>query len=217
MDKQDVILSVPYLSQRNLDAKHKSDRPRACGPTALAMALQYHKIPKVTPEAILDYLDTKIPLTFAEKMFGKIPQVRNKNIEQIWRMLDYSCDYFIGGQAAADRNEKYGTFTYATFDDIVKEIDKGRPVVVGGKFTNSGHYVLIIGYRQQEINGVRNITHFYVNDSLGEWDAKRPYKNHNGEKSLFRKETLDRLLHNENRDKGGSWAKKRVLLINPKG
>lgn len=211
----DRILNVPYLSQRKLDNKHKKDIPRACNVTCLAMVLQYYKY-NITPEFLLDFLDERIPLSFAQKLFGNIPQVRNKNIEQLWRMLDFAADFIIGGLDAALRNEKFGDFRYATFDEIKDELDKGRPVITGGKFTNSGHYVVIIGYKSSIINGREILTHFYVNDPWGEWfPDNRSYKNPNGEKILFKKETLDKLLHNLYKDIGGNWAKKRVLFVRP--
>ena len=214
----DNILDVPYLSQRNLDKKHKSDVVRACNVTCLAMVLQYHHVPKITPEVLLDFLDERIPLSFAQKMFGNIPQVRNKNIEQIWRMLEFSGDWAIGGLESALRNEKFATFTYNTFDEIDEEIDKGFPVIVGGAFTKSGHYVVIKGNRTIIINKMRKTEGYVVNDPWGEWfPDKRSYKNHNGENCVFKKETLDRLLHNAYKDSGGNWSKKRVLLVHPKG
>lgn len=55
----------------------------------------------------------------------------------------------------------YATSTYAGTESSIKaHIDAGRPVVVHGYFTSSGHIVLLIGY---------DSTGWFVNDPAGKW------------------------------------------------
>ena len=52
--------------------------------------------------------------------------------------------------------------TIASVADMKKEIDAGRPFVLGGYFTGKdGHYVVITGY---------DVSGFFVNDPAGWWD-----------------------------------------------
>lgn len=47
-----------------------------------------------------------------------------------------------------------------TFDGLRKALDKGRPVILRGNFTNAGHIIAVKGYDK---NGL------LVNDPNGEW------------------------------------------------
>lgn len=69
-----------------------------------------------------------------------------------------------GGLAAIYR--AYGlhaTSTYeGTFEQIRRHIDAGRPVVMHGDFTPSGHIVVVVGYDRD---------HLIVNDPSGRWNG----------------------------------------------
>lgn len=51
--------------------------------------------------------------------------------------------------------------TTGTYSEIKSHLDQGRPVVIHGYFTSSGHIMVIVGYTD---------THWICNDPAGEWE-----------------------------------------------
>jgi C1A family cysteine protease len=61
-------------------------------------------------------------------------------------------------------NEIIFQATYRSKDDIRTELNLGYPVILSGKFTKSGHYVLIVGFDDDSKNWI-------VNDPYGDWNS----------------------------------------------
>lgn len=60
-------------------------------------------------------------------------------------------------------------FTFmASWANVRKHLDSGKPCIVHGYFTSSGHIIVIRGYKT-DYDG--KVTHWLVNDPYGEWFA----------------------------------------------
>lgn len=134
-----VNLKVPYLSQRD-----NAIRPsQTCNVTCCAMIIEYFY-----PGTSLKY-DNQLEdvLTeFITKKFGK---------DGI-----YYHDILV--KALKEWGVKSIFSTKTSFDDMRKSLDNGNPVIYSGKFTGSGHIIVITGY--DPIDKV-----FIVNDPWGEF------------------------------------------------
>ncbi|MEG3880180.1 C39 family peptidase [Microcoleus sp. herbarium7] len=129
----EVKLGVPYKSQ--LD--NAFNPGGSCNATSLAMALEF--------------------LGVKGKGSGQFE-------DEIYEQLLASGLHPGTASAMVAMVEKYGkkdrhTET-ATDDDIRKHLDKGKPVVIHGDFTRSGHILCVIGY---------NAKGFIVNDPYGKF------------------------------------------------
>jgi hypothetical protein len=51
---------------------------------------------------------------------------------------------------------------------LMREIDMGYPVIINGRFTHAGHFVVVVGYD-------RNTGHWIINDPYGDWTTS--YRN----------------------------------------
>jgi len=81
-------------------------------------------------------------------------------------------------------NYKYKfIMAYQGKDNIQKIIDNNNPLIVAGKFTASGHYVMIVGYDENN---------WIIDDPYG--DMKSGYKNPNGSKVYYSKEQVDKII-----------------------
>jgi uncharacterized protein YvpB len=129
----EVKLAVPYKSQ--LD--NAFNPGGSCNATSLAMALEF--------------------LGVKGKGSGQFE-------DEIYDQLLASGLHPGTASAMVVMVEKYGkkdrhTET-ATDDEIRKHLDKGKPVVIHGDFTRSGHIVCVVGY---------NAKGFFVNDPFGKF------------------------------------------------
>jgi lysozyme len=104
-----------------------------CGCTSVAMVLAYYGI-SATPDTVL-------------RGYGKA-----------------SCQSPVGCETVFESNKLKANSTYnGTWKQIRDEIDLGRPVVIHGRFTASGHIIVVIGY--DELG-------YYCNDPAGKWEQK---------------------------------------------
>jgi len=102
-----------------------------CGCTSVAMVLSYWGI-GATPDTVL-------------RGYGKA-----------------SCQSPTGCETVFEANKLKANSTYnGTWKQIRDQIDQGRPVVIHGRFTASGHIIVVIGYDE---NG------YYCNDPAGKWE-----------------------------------------------
>jgi len=129
----EVKLGVPYKSQ--LD--NAFNPGGSCNATSLAMALEFLGV-KHTGSGQLE--------------------------DAIYEQLQASGVHPGTASAMVVIVEKYGKKDnhngVATDDDIRKHLDKGKPVVIHGDFTRSGHIICVIGY---------NAKGFIVNDPYGKF------------------------------------------------
>jgi lysozyme len=102
-----------------------------CGCTSVAMVLSYWGV-KIDPDGVL-------------KGWGK-----------------ESCQSPPGCEGVFEANKLKASHTYkGTWKEIRDQIDQGRPVVIHGRFTGSGHIIVIIGYDEKG---------YWCNDPAGKWE-----------------------------------------------
>lgn len=70
--------------------------------------------------------------------------------------------------------------TDVRFSEIVEELRRGRPVVLSGRFTASGHIVCVVG--------VAGSADLIVHDPWGDWN--RGYRSTDGEARIYTRESL---------------------------
>jgi hypothetical protein len=74
---------------------------------------------------------------------------------------------------------------YRNEASIKQSIDDGFPVIIAGKFTESGHFVLIVGYDE---NG-----NWIVDDPYGNWNSR--YKDENGSRVSYTIEAVNSIVN----------------------
>ncbi|NCY03618.1 MAG: hypothetical protein EBX36_12105 [Planctomycetia bacterium] len=82
--------------------------------------------------------------------------------------------------------------TQRRWSDITRELERGRPVVFSGKFTSSGHIVVL--------NGIADAKTFIVQDPWGDWN--RGYRETNGASRIYTQESLTGIVGLD----GSLWA-----------
>lgn len=140
-----VTLSVPYRSQK--DAQDANDHDADCGPTCLAMILNFRGV-AITPDDVYDHID-------AEKgrkdftLFWELEEAaRRNNVEMTRRSYqDYGRDIaFRNLRANLDAgNPGIALVTYLPWDSVL-----------GNSYTR-GHFVVVTGYDDD---------HIYIHDPL---------------------------------------------------
>jgi uncharacterized protein YvpB len=163
----DVVLKVPYHSQRD----NRFYPGGTCNVTCYAMVMAYHGVKQRRPELQLEDELCK----FLEQ-HGKDRRVHD---HLAWMARQY------GLQASFNTAHKW--------DQIRHEIRSGRPVIVSGKYTASGHIIVIVGLRGDD---------FIVHDPWG--NALREYRVRNGRQLLY----PYTYLHAKTRalNSAGKWA-----------
>lgn len=130
-------LKVPYHTQRN----NLLNPSGACNVTSFAMCFNYHGIK---------------PLVAGTQLEDELYQYMTDNGLSRHDPTDLS---YMANQYPGIKS----TFTATgTFQDIIKSIDAGNPVVLHGYFTRFGHIIVIVGYDN---------TGFIVHDPYGEWHS----------------------------------------------
>jgi uncharacterized protein YvpB len=128
-DYDRVNLSVPYITQRSLNANKEGG---ACSPTSVAMVLNYH-IPGIEPDAFAwNAYDPK------NEIFGNWP---------------YNVQAAFGAGLS-----KTWVDRHCGFDEIYQEVSSGKPVVISIAYdydqlpnspihaAENGHLVVVIGF-----------------------------------------------------------------------
>lgn len=161
-------LRVRYFSQRD----NVYDPSRTCNVTSVAMVLDYYGIrPKEPKEQLEDEL-------------YKLMSAKGMNTLLHSDLVKVMGIYGV--------ESKFSTVT--PFQEIRKSIDKGNPVIFSGRFTPSGHIVVITGYSDVH-------SEWIVNDPWGDWYSK--YNNRNGSNVRYKFEDLISISDNSNK---GAWA-----------
>jgi lysozyme family protein len=130
-----VQLKVPYLSQ--LD--NETNPHGTCNVTSLSMCMAYYGHP--TRNAQGEQLEDELNRYCNEHGLDRhIPQ----HLAQVVRDHGYKDDFRDNGK----------------WDDVKKGLQEGKPCVIHGYFTGSGHIITIVGYNQKG---------WIVHDPYGEW------------------------------------------------
>jgi GH24 family phage-related lysozyme (muramidase)/uncharacterized protein YvpB len=166
--KQEVLLDVPYLSQRdNVVRPHQT-----CNVTSCAMVIKYY-YPTITSKGQLeDELSSKLI-----SRYGSDAIYYHNNLVTI----------------LAEYGVKSVFNTNTSFEDVKRSLDNGHPVIYSGKFTRSGHIIVIRGYDD---------TGFIVNDPYGEWFSTG-YQNKSGAKLHYSYGLISRVSYS---GKDAGWC-----------
>lgn len=84
----------------------------------------------------------------------------------------------------------FGTGTH--FNSVRKYLDDGNPCIYSGKFTPSGHIIVVVDYDEKG---------FIVNDPYGEWWSWG-YENKSGERLHYSYDLFNHVSYSEEADKG---------------
>lgn len=150
-----VSLTVPYLNQV-YDAPGGFTRGEgACGPTSLLMALAFFGKIAPKPEPVPGrYEKPSLYAAYLPEVYEKVCDPGQGAVHA--KMLDYLRPQFPG--VAIFYNEK------ATPERVKRELDAGRPCILGTRVTSAGHIMVARGYLADG--------RFLVNDPAG--DRERP-------------------------------------------
>jgi GH24 family phage-related lysozyme (muramidase) len=139
-----LILKVPYHSQRDNEFYPSN----TCNITCVAMVLAFFGInSKLKPQ-----LEDELFLKVQEKGWDRYT---HDDLDKLFELYGIENEFT----------------TEATWERIKAHLDNGNPVIISGKFTKSGHIIVLRGYDQKG---------FFVNDPWGEWFATG-YQNKSGE------------------------------------
>ena len=210
MELKGMILEVPYNSQRDNQIKPSG----ACNITAQWMQFSEGLVDwNFKDDNLMQFLSSSEAMDY----FGRTPNLswakrwkEREKLEQLWAMLEWSGTILYGCtmenydphtflqsnpfdtlyQLENKYKDKY-KFKMSSFDDIIDSLNLGFPVVSGGKFTASGHFICIVGYLL-----INDVINFVVHDSWG--DATNGYRSSNGEYRVYTGAYLDNTLHKDN-------------------
>jgi hypothetical protein len=144
-----VELNVPYFSQR--------DNPRfywsTCNVTSIAMAFYYHGIRSNSGGQLEDEL-----LEWCISQYGEGTQTDHTVLSELIRAYGFQASFS----------------TSRTWSEVKNELNNGRPFVLAGDFTASGHIVCAVGHTSEGL---------IVNDPWG--DALTGYSDTEGGKLLY--------------------------------
>jgi|GEM_PF-2883575 len=163
----DILLKVPYLSQRD----NRYHPGGTCNVTSYAMALSFLGVKPRNPGMQL------------EDEFSTFMEAHGKDRHTHTDLCWLAGQYGITARFATNR----------TWDQIRQQIRSGRPVVVSGKYTQSGHIITIIGLHGDG---------FIVHDPWG--NALKGYTDRNGRQLFYPYD----YMHAKTRACGanGKWA-----------
>lgn len=130
-----IVNRVPWFSQYD----NGIDPGGSCQNTSLAMALGLYGV-VVQPDDISRRYGTDL---------GKSPE----GVARIFNA--YASEEGIAQRIDSHRD--------GTFEDMKRLLDEGKPVIIHGYFTGSGHVVVVTGYDD---------TGYFVNDPAGVWSER---------------------------------------------
>lgn len=169
-----LVPDVPYLSQR--DNQHHP--ATTCNVTSLAMALSYHGVQAAPGGQLEDQLYELLHSDEALAYYRHAsPDLFQKGfpVHEVYTNLVW----------AAGRHGVRASFsTERSLADISAEIAAGRPVLLSGLFTRSGHIVLLIG--------ITSAGDLICHDPYG--DHRTGYRDRNGEARIYPAEIADTVL-----------------------
>jgi hypothetical protein len=161
-----IELNVPYFSQR--------DNPRfywsTCNVTSIAMVFYYYGERSALGGQLEDEL-----LQWCFNRYGQGCQTDHSVLSEMIRAYGY----------------KHSFSTTRRWSAVDNELINGRPVVIAGDFTATGHIATIIGYNSQG---------YIVNDPWG--DALTGYSYTEGRRLLYHYGYMDRVCGPD----GNVWA-----------
>ena len=160
----DITLKVPYYSQRDNERSPSG----TCNVTSYAMVLAYYNAPRKSVNG-KRWSQREDELEAFIQANGKT-RWSHESLAWMGRRFGLDCRFNVN----------------RTWDEVRAEVRAGRPVIVSGKFTASGHIVVIIGVKGDD---------FIVHDPWG--DANKGYNRRtatNGEARVYSLAYLDRVV-----------------------
>lgn len=180
-----MVRGVPYFSQRD-NFHHPSG---TCNVSALAMALAHQGVrPRAAGRQLEDELFEEISSPEGQEYFREhCPDSLKEGLRPntVFEMLVW---------VARRRGVSASFSTERTPAELRAEIDAGRPVVISGAFTGSGHIVLLLGYTATG--------DLVCHDPWGDW--MRGYRNAQGEARIYEREQTLSVLKNVGRER--TWG-----------
>jgi len=155
-----ICKEVKYFSQRDNEFVPSG----TCNVTSLAMVLDYWGIKPKGPKQLEDELFEELLTPEGQAHFNRyFSALKNQgfNPRNVHGML---------GWLTERRGLKWKFTDSATVESIRASIADGKPVITSGKFTASGHIIVLIGYTHSG---------FIVHDPWGDWE-KGYSKRHQG-------------------------------------
>lgn len=145
---KEIQLQVPYLSQRD----NLIDPYKTCNVTCVAMILSY---------------------------YGFNKQDKNKQLEDILaqHLLDIGANRYsheVLRKLIEEYNLKDNFTMNGDYNEMKKYLLEGKPLIISGKFTASGHIIVLTGFNDKG---------FFVNDPYGNYMSK--YTDVNGKNLLY--------------------------------
>lgn len=161
-----IELNVPYFSQR--------DNPRfywsTCNVTSIAMIFAYYGVRSYWGGQLEDEL-----LEWCFNNYGQGSETDHSVLSALIRAYDFETSFS----------------TTREWSEVKNELNNGRPVVVAGDFTASGHILTAIGYSSKG---------YIVNDPWG--NALTGYSDTEGTRLTYPYDYMDRVAG----PNGGVWA-----------
>lgn len=163
-----------YFSQRNNTSKPLS----TCGPTSIAMVLDYLEVEWSEETQLEDqvfwWLRQPDALSFFRKHFP-------------WAVDRYN-PWNIAGMLKWVVEDKYGlqdTFKECEWDEIEDHLASEGPVIMSGRFTGSGHIIVVVGMTTDG--------DLICHDPYGNWQ-RGYHRDHNGAFVIYNKEDVHPIL-----------------------
>jgi Peptidase_C39 like family/Transglycosylase SLT domain len=165
------LLHVPYFSQRD----NRFDPNGTCNVTCCAMVAAFYGIKPAGGGQLEDEMYQRL------KADGKDERV-HANLDRLLK------SYGLENRFS----------TEITWEEVEDHLASEKPVIISGRFTWSGHLVVIIG-----IEG----NNWSVNDPYGRWDfSSRSYPSTDGKAVLYSKEQVAIVCGEQTGNRGLTWA-----------
>ncbi len=168
VNPSEVTLNVPYFSQRDNPRKPAA----TCNVTSIAMVLYYHGVrPKNPRQQLEDEL-----YQWCLDNYGMGSQTDNGVLAKLIKAYGFPNSSFS---------------TTRRWAQLKRELVDGRPVVVGGYFTHSGHIITVIGFNDKG---------YLANDPWG--NAVTGYRNTEGRRVHYSNSYMNEMAGPD----GNVWA-----------
>ncbi|NET90643.1 MAG: C39 family peptidase [Kamptonema sp. SIO1D9] len=131
----EINLPVPHFSQRD----NRFDPHRTCNITCVAMVLAFYGIKPKRNEQLEDEL-------FLEMQRQGKNIIWHEHLSQLIKSYGFKNSFKVD----------------ATWEEVKAHLRAGNPVIQSGRYTKSGHIIVIRGYSESK-------RCWYVNDPWGEW------------------------------------------------